>query len=292
MPPLLAVPNFSEGRDQPTIESLKAAVAPARLLDAHSDGDHNRTVLTLTAAPGELAAAVVRAAAVSIARIDLNAHAGAHPRVGALDVAPIVYLTPEDRGAACAEALLLADQLGRELKLPVFLYGLLTDNTRTRAQIRQGGPAGLAARLADGELRPDFGPLKPHPTAGAVLVGARPVLIAFNVELAPPATLADAQRIAATIREGGTQGLSGVRAIAVQLTNPDRPQVSINVEDYQLTPLRTVIEAIEQHTAIARAELVGLPPRAALGGLPAHIEVANRRFLEEALAAPTHLTTN
>jgi glutamate formiminotransferase/glutamate formiminotransferase/formiminotetrahydrofolate cyclodeaminase len=292
MPSLLAVPNFSEGRDQPTIDALKAAVAPARLLDVHSDRDHNRTVLTLTAATGELAAAITRTAAAAIDRIDLRSQQGAHPRVGAIDVAPIVFQTPADRGAACAEALLLADRLGSELKLPVFLYGLLTDNTRTRSQIRRGGPAGLAARLADGQLRPDFGPLKLHPAAGGVLVGARPPLIAFNVELAPPATLEDAQRIAAAIREGGSQGLLGVRAIGVQLTNPDRPQVSINVEDYELTPLRAVIEAIEPHTTIARAELVGLPPRAALEGLPEQLELLNRRFLEDALAAATHPTTN
>jgi glutamate formiminotransferase/glutamate formiminotransferase/formiminotetrahydrofolate cyclodeaminase len=125
-----------------------------------------------------------------------------------------------------------------------------------------------------------------------VLVGARLPLIAFNVELAPPATLEDAQWIAAAIREGGSQGLLGVRAISVQLTNPDRPQVSINVEDYELTPLRAVIEAIEPHATIARAELVGLPPRAALEGLPEQLELLNRRFLEDALAAATHPTTN
>jgi len=292
MPSLLAVPNFSEGRAQPTIEALQKAVAPARLLDVHSDVDHNRTVLTIAAAPRELAAAVTRAAQVAIERIDLTTQQGAHPRIGAIDVAPIVYLTAEDRGAACAEALALADMLGSQLSLPVFLYGVLTANTRTRAQLRQGGPTGLAARLAAAHLKPDFGPAELHPTAGAVLVSARPPLIAFNVELAPPATLDDAQRIAAMIREGTAAGLPGVRALGVQLHNPDRPQVSMNVEDFHTTPLRTVIEAIRRHATIARAEFVGLPPGAALATIPAELEIVSSRSLEDVLAAPTVPSTN
>ena len=163
-------------------------------------------MFTLAGEPGSLAQAVANGAAEAIRQVDLDAHAGIHPRVGAVDVAPIVYLDPEDRGAACAEALVLGDLLGDELELPVFLYGELAQG-RTRAELRRGGPEALAQRIDAGELRPDFGPHRLHPTAGAVLVAARPPLIAFNVELAPPATLEDARAIAAAIREGGPEGL-------------------------------------------------------------------------------------
>ena len=166
-----------------------------------------------------LAQAVLSGAAEAIRRVDLAAHEGIHPRVGAVDVAPIVYLDPGDRGAACAEALVLGDLLGDELELPVFLYGELAQG-RTRAELRRGGPAALAKRIQSGELRPDFGPNELHPTAGAVLVAARPPLVAFNVELAPPATLEDAKAIAARIREGGPEGLESVRAIGLWLVRP------------------------------------------------------------------------
>ena len=159
-----------------------------------------------------------------------------------LDVAPIVYMDDDERGPACVQALVLADRLGTELQIPVFLYGLLSGGRVTRAAIRKGGPTNLQRRIDAGELRPDFGPRRLHPRAGAVLVSARPPLIAFNVELAPPATLETAQRIAALIREGGPEGLPSVRAIG--LTLPHREgiaQVSTNVEDYRQTNLATLV---------------------------------------------------
>ena len=217
-PTLLAVPNVSEGQNQEVIDKL-ARSFDARLLDVHSDPDHHRSVFTLAGRPGELAPAVLDGARAAVGRIDLGRHDGAHPRIGAIDVAPIVYLDDRDRGAACAEALVLGDMLGDELGLPVFLYGELGGG-RTRAQLRAGGPDALAARIESGELRPDFGPPRLHPTAGAVLVGARPPLVAFNVELAPPATLEDAKAIAAAIRESGPAGLESVRAIGVWLGGP------------------------------------------------------------------------
>jgi len=167
---VLAIPNVSEGRDATTIEAIGAAF-DARLLDIHSDPDHHRSVFTLAGGPGSLAGAVLDGAAEVVRRIDVNRHVGIHPRVGAIDVAPIVYLDPADRGAACAEALVVGDSLGEELELPVFLYGELAGG-RTRAELRRGGPAGLAGRIEAGELRPDFGPRRLHPTAGAVLVAA------------------------------------------------------------------------------------------------------------------------
>jgi glutamate formiminotransferase len=281
-PTLLAVPNVSEGRDRTAIDRIAKAFGPG-LLDVHSDADHHRSVFTVAGAPGQLSQAVRNGAAEAIQRIDLNRHRGAHPRVGALDVAPIVYLDDDDLGAATAEALVTADLLAHHLDLPVFLYGALAGG-RTRAELRRGGPARLAQRIASNELRPDFGPPRLHPTAGAVLVSARPPLIAFNVELASPATLEDAQAIAAKIRESGPEGLQAVRAIAIWLEDRAIAQVSTNVEDYRATPLAALIEAIARHATPARAELVGLAPRQAFDGFPEDLPVLNRRYIEDAIA--------
>jgi glutamate formiminotransferase / 5-formyltetrahydrofolate cyclo-ligase len=279
---LLAIPNVSEGRDASAIEAIGAAF-DARLLDVHFDPDHHRSVFTLAGAAGSLADAVCRGAAEVIRRVDVKRHEGIHPRVGAIDVAPIVYLDPADRGAACAEALVLGDLLGQNLELPVFMYGELAQG-RTRAELRRGGPAALAQRIDAGELRPDFGPRRLHPSAGAVLVAARPPLVAFNVELASPATLEDAKAIAARIREGGAEGLPGVRAIGLWLDARGVAQVSTNVENHRRVPLAEVVAAIARDAAPSRAELVGLAPQAAFDGFPDDLPVANRRTVEDALA--------
>jgi glutamate formiminotransferase len=280
---LLAVPNFSEGRDRSAVAAIAAAFAPGRL-DVHRDADHHRSVVTLAGEPGRLAEAVLAGAAAATRCIDLARHEGVHPRVGALDVAPIVYLEPADRGAACAEALVLGDRLGEELRLPVFLYGDLAAGRRTRADLRQGGPAGLARRIAAGELTPDFGPAELHPTAGVVLVSARQPLVAFNVELATPADADTARAIAKLIREGGAEGLPGLRAIGLWLERRGRAQVSMNVEDHRKVRLARVIEAIARHARIEQAEQVGLVPRAAYEGFPDDVPVLGRRILEDALA--------
>ncbi len=277
-PTLLAVPNVSEGRDASAIEAIAAAF-DARLLDVHSDPDHHRSVFTLVGAPGQLAPGVLSGAREAVRRVDIANHSGVHPRVGAIDVAPIVYLMASDQGAACAEALVLGDLLGEELALPVFLYGDLAAG-RTRAELRRGGPERLAQRIAAGELRPDFGPRALHPTAGAVLVGARPPLVAFNVELAAPASLEDARAIAAAIREGGAEGLPGVRAIGLWLEHRRVAQVSTNVEDHRATPLSALVAAIARHAAPVRGELVGLAPRAAFDGFP-DLPVAGKRLIED-----------
>ena len=289
MTTLLSVPNFSEGRDPDQIDAIARAF-DARLLDVHSDLDHHRGVVTLAGAPGELAPAVLGGAREIVARVKLHRHQGEHPRIGALDVAPIVYLADGDRGAACAEALVLGDLLGAELELPVFLYGELAAG-RSRAELRRGGPSALAERIDTGELRPDFGPQRLHPTAGAVLVGARPPLIAFNVELPAPATLADAKAIAAAIREGGKEGLASVRAIGLWLQSRRVAQVSMNVEDYRRTRLAEVVEAIARHAVISEAELVGLAPRAAFEGFPSELNIRGLETIEDALATapgPAH----
>jgi glutamate formiminotransferase / 5-formyltetrahydrofolate cyclo-ligase len=281
---LLAVPNVSEGRDAGTLDAIGDAFVAggARLLDRHEDPDHNRAVFTLAAEPGALHEALVAGARAAIDRIDLTHHEGLHPHVGAVDVAPVVHRTAEQRGAAAAEALALADALG-ELGLPVFLYGVLAGG-RTRAELRRGGAPGLTQRMADG-LQPDFGPHAMHPTAGAVLVAARPPLVAFNLELGPQATGADARAIARAIREGGEQGLPGLRAIGLTLAaRDDVAQVSCNVEDHEALVLARLLEAVERHAPVAAAELVGLAPQRAFEGWPERVPIRNRATIEERLS--------
>lgn len=280
---LLAVPNVSEGRDRGAVEAIARAF-DARLLDVHSDPDHNRSVFTLAGEPGALAEPMLAGVREALVRIDLHQHRGAHPRVGAVDVAPVVHLDDRDRGAACAEALVLGDLLGEEFELPVFLYGPLARG-RSRAQLRRGGPGALAARMESGELRPDFGPPRLHPTAGAVLVAARPPLVAFNVELGATATLETARAIAALIREGGDEGLPGVRAIGVWLEDRRLAQVSTNIEDHVRIRPADVVAAISRHAIPTRAELIGLPPRAALGELPEDLPIEASDSIEDALEA-------
>lgn len=298
---MLAIPNFSEGQDPQRIGALARALTSVEgviLLDIHSDPDHNRTVYTLASDAAfepasdvgrqsrvpRLADSLTAGAAEAIRQLDIAAHDGSHPYVGMLDVAPIVYMEDGERGAACAEALVLGERLGSELQIPVFLYGVLTASRVTRAAVRRGGPRGLQERIESGEMTPDFGPPRLHPRAGAVLVSARPPLIAFNVELAPPATLETAQRIAELIRDGGREGLPAVRAIGLTLPHRDDvAQVSTNVEDYRQTNLATLVAAIARHATPVRAEVVGVPPRAAFDGFPGDLPVANRRYLEDAL---------
>jgi glutamate formiminotransferase / 5-formyltetrahydrofolate cyclo-ligase len=276
--PLLAVPNVSEGRDVSVVQAVSRAFSShgVSLLDVHSDFDHHRSVYTLAGPPGALSDALLAGAAEASAQIDVmrDSHAqrprGEHPHVGALDVAPVVYLEESSRGAACAEALVIADRIGHELSIPVLLYGELAGG-RTRARLRSGGVAGLARRISSGELSPDFGPPHLHPTAGATLVAARPPLVAFNLQLAPPATVADAHRIAALIREGGPEGLPGVRAIGIRLAGEgdvEIAQVSMNVERPYEIPLALIAERVRAHAPIASGELVGLAPHAAFADFP------------------------
>jgi glutamate formiminotransferase/glutamate formiminotransferase/formiminotetrahydrofolate cyclodeaminase len=282
---LLAIPNVSEGRDLGVVAAVGAAYlrGGARLLDTHADRDHHRAVHTLAAEPGDLAGALVSGAREAVARIDLRTERGIHPHVGAIDVVPVVFLDDDQRDAARAAALAVAQRLGSELGLPVFLYGSLAGG-RSRASLRRGGIAELARRMRDGELTPDFGPAQPHPSAGAVLVGARPPLVAFNVELAAPATVADARAIAARIREGGPEGLPGVRALGLELTTQGAvAQVSTNVEDHRAVSLAQVVAAIARHAPVAACELVGLAPALAFAGFPQDVPVKGRRTVEDAL---------
>jgi glutamate formiminotransferase len=286
----LAVPNFSEGRDDAAIAAIAAAFAPAVLLDRHTDAVHNRTVLTLNAGPRELVGALVAGAGACVERIDIGAQRGEHPRIGALDVCPVVWVGAEARPLARELALETALAIG-DLGVPVFLYGeLASDPPRAeRAFFRRGGSAALAERMRSGELRADFGPAEPHPTAGATLVTARPPLAAFNVEL-DTADTAVAVAVAAELRESGG-GLGGVRAIGVDLG--DRAQVSTNVHDPVAVPLAAVIErvrllAAEHGARPVAAEVVGLVPAASLRDLPADVPLRgfdpDRHVLEQRLA--------
>ena len=281
---LLAVPNVSEGRDLDLVNRLAAAFTPARLLDVHSDADHNRSVFTLAGEQGELAHALAAGARGAAESIDLGSHDGLHPRTGALDVAPVVYLSEEDRGAATAEALTAAALIG-ELGIPVFLYGDLATSPQQheRSALRDGGPDALARRVAVGEMTPDYGPGEMHPTAGAVLVTARLPLIAFNVELESD-DVELARSIAAQIRESGG-GMPGLRAIGLYLAGSGRAQVSMNVHDHRAAPLAQIVAAIAERAPVAEAELVGLAPAAALAGFPPGVPLRNRRTIEDALEA-------
>jgi glutamate formiminotransferase len=264
--PLEAVPNFSEGRDRATIAAIAGALgARARLLDVHSDPDHNRSVFTLVGDDVGLVEGLLAAVAAARDRIDLSVHEGAHPRIGAADVVPVVPLRPGDMERARTAALSLARRVGEELDLPVFLYGELAPG-RGPAFFRSGGTKELARRLSAGELRPDFGPEMLHPSAGGVIVGARKPLIAFNVDLRG-GSVDDARTIASVVRERDG-GFSGVRALGLDLPGAGRVQVSMNVEDWEAAALHEIVARIEAEAAargveVAGSELVGLMPAGA-----------------------------
>jgi glutamate formiminotransferase len=261
--PLESVPNFSEGRDHATIEALaKALGSPARLLDVHLDPDHNRSVFTLVGDEEELVESLLAGVRVARERIDLRTHEGAHPRIGAADIVPVVPIAPFDLDRARRLARELGGRIGA-LGLPVFLYD---PPERGPAFYRRGGEVELARRLAAGELAPDFGPGRLDPSAGGVIVGARAPLIAFNVNIRGPLELARA--IAAAIREGGG-GFRGVRALGLELPRAGLVQVSMNIEDWQASPPHELLDAIEararSHGAeVAGSELVGLIPAGAV----------------------------
>ncbi len=264
MLPLESVPNFSEGRNRETIDAIGAALSggEARLLDVHADPDHNRSVFTVVGPDAALVDTLVAGVEQARSLIDLRSHDGAHPRVGAADVVPLVPIAPGDMERARAAAAEVGGRIGA-LGLPVFLYGR---PGRGPAFFRRGGPDGLQRRVDDGELVPDFGPGRLDPAAGAVLVGARRPLIAFNVNLRS-GDVAVARAIAAAVRESGG-GFPGVRALGLDLPRAGLVQVSMNVEDWEAAALHEIVERIAQEAVgrgveVAAAELVGLMPAGA-----------------------------
>jgi len=266
VPRLESVPNFSEGRDRRAIADIGDALARhARLLDIHSDEDHNRSVFTLVGEPDDLVDALLAGIVVAQERIDLRRHEGVHPRIGAADVVPIVAIAPGDAERAREAARILAERIGDELGLPVFLYGEVGDR-RTPAFFRSGGPEELQRRIDSGELAPDFGPSRLDPSAGGVIVGARRPLIAFNVNLVGR-NVDTAKAIARAVRERDG-GFPGVRALGLDLPRAGHAQVSMNVEDWEASALHEILAAVAREAAahgveIAGSELVGLMPAGA-----------------------------
>ncbi len=286
-----AVPNFSVGADRDTVEAIAAAIeGPARVLDIHSDSDHNRSVFTCVGTPGGLVDGLAHAVEVAIERIDLNSHVGVHPRVGAADVVPFVRFSPSDPAplrAARALGELIAD-----MGVPCFGYGELGDGLRP-VHFRAGGPEHLAERLSAGEVMPAFGPSQIHPTAGAVLLGVRPPLVAFNIDLATDRR-EPAAEIAAAVR-ASSGGLPGVQAIGLLLGSTGRAQVSMNLIDIDATPLWQVVEEVERlarerGVEVAGSELVGLMPASVAWAGAArslHLpESGSDRMLEVAVTGP------
>jgi glutamate formiminotransferase len=258
--PLESVPNFSEGRDRATIDAIAGALDErARLLDVHADADHNRSVFTVVGHETELVEALLAGIRVAMERIDLRKHQGAHPRIGAADVVPIVPVVPGDLQRAQQCAAVLGARIGAELGLPVFVYD---PPARGPSFYRRGD---LAARLAAGELTPDYGPSTLHETAGGVILGARRPLIAFNVNMR--GDLAAVQDIASVVRERGG-GFPGVRALGLELKSRDLVQVSMNVEDWEASALHEIVERIRMEAnarglTVVESELVGLMPAGA-----------------------------
>ncbi len=270
------VPNFSDGRDTETVEALAAtirAVGGAYVHHHHMDRDHHRVIVGVIGAPGAVVEGVFQAVRLAAERINLRQHRGEHPRVGATDVVPFVPgpgVSMED----CVElARSIGRRIGQELGIPVFLYeqAATQPHRRDLAAIRRGGLEGLARRMeCDEAWRPDFGPPRPHVTAGVTAVAARPPLIAFNVNL-QSVDVATAKAIARKIR-ASSGGLPGLKALGVTLHSRGLVQVSMNVTDYAATPLRIAFEAVqrqaeERGVVIESSEIVGVVPRRALEGL-------------------------
>ena len=265
--PLEAVPNLSEGRDEQVLGELRTTMSsPARLLDVHVDADHHRSVYTLVGTGDELVETLAAGIARAVELIDLRRHRGAHPRVGAADVVPLVPLRPEDEPAAREAALALAERVAGELALPVFFYGRLTEDRREPAFFRRGGPEELQRRVDAGELAPDRGPARLHPTGGAVVIGVRRPLIAFNVNLSSH-DVEVAREIARLVRERDG-GFPGVRALGLDLPTAGLVQVSMNVTDWEAAALHEIVarivgEAEARGVEVAGSELVGLMPAGA-----------------------------
>ena len=251
---LESVPNFSEGRDEDVIEALRRSLSsPARLLDVHVDADHHRSVFTLVGEEEPLVETLLAGVVRARELIDLREHEGAHPRIGAADVVPIVPIRAEAMGRARETATVLARRIGDELELPVFLYGELAPG-RGPAFFRRGGPEELQRRIDAGEVAPDFGPRRLDPRAGGVIVGARRPLIAFNVNLR--GDLETARAVASVVRETGG-GFPGVRALGLDLPRAGLVQVSMNVEDWEAAALHEIVARIEAEAAARGAEVVG-----------------------------------
>jgi glutamate formiminotransferase len=279
IPVIEAVPNISEGRRTEVLKALSQAVTRVSdvfLLDQSADPSHNRCVLTIVGTANPLLDALLAIYDVASKDIDLRVHRGVHPRLGVVDVVPFVPLHDASMTDCVELARRLARAVAERFAVPVFLYGEAATRPERRAleMIRRGQFEGLTKKMANDVWRPDFGPSAPHPSAGASVVGAREPLIAFNVNLETDDVSA-ARAIARTIRERDG-GLSGVKALGVRLEHRGLVQVSINLTDYETTPLHLVFgtverEATQRGIGIVDTEIVGLVPMAAMAGVASDV---------------------
>jgi glutamate formiminotransferase len=285
------VPNFSEGRRVEVLARLREAIETTpgvRLLDRTADADHNRSVITFAGAPGPVTDAMERAVAVAIAAIDMNEHRGEHPRMGAVDVIPFVPIGATTLDECVVLARAFGKRIAERFALPVYLYAAAASRSeRTRLpDIRKPQFEGLSDLIGQPEWEPDFGPARIHPTAGAVAVGARPFLIAYNVNL--ESTDVDlAKRIAKRVRES-SGGLPKVQALGLWLEELGCAQVSMNLLDFTITPLWRAFEevaglATAEGVAVRESELIGLAPLAALLDVADHAGVERGLPVEERL---------
>jgi glutamate formiminotransferase / 5-formyltetrahydrofolate cyclo-ligase len=274
MPLIECVPNVSEGRRPDIIAAIASAIDTpgVHLLDRSSDRSHNRTVFTFAGEASAVQEAVLRLFAAAVAAIDLRHHDGVHPRIGAVDVVPFVPLHGATMEQCVSLARTAAEQIADRLGVPMFLYeeAATTEDRRNLAAIRRGGVDGVALRMQQVAWQPDYGPDRPHPTAGATAIGARPILIAYNVNLATN-RLGVAKRIASVIRTS-SGGLAHVKAMGVQLEG-GIAQVSMNLTNYRETSMVTVFDAVAREAAVdgvrvLESEIVGLVPADALPADP------------------------
>lgn len=271
---IIAIPNVSEGRRLSVVQSIATAIrttAGVRLLDWSADADHHRSVFTFIGDAVALTDAVIAIYGIGLGAIDMRAHRGAHPRIGAIDVVPFVPL----EGSSMRDCVALARETGQQIadrfQVPIYLYeeAARTGDRRNLADIRRGGFEGLSTRMTQPGWEPDFGPAHPHPTAGASAVGARKVLVAYNINLASD-SLAAAQAIARAVREK-SGGRPGVKAIGLRLPTRGLVQVSMNLVDYERTNMAQAFAVVrreaERHgIRIEESEVIGLAPSAAFGG--------------------------
>lgn len=289
------VPNFSEGSDVRTLAAIEAALAGSAgswLLDRTADSDHGRSVFTLAGDPGSVMTAMEAAVAVALERIDMRRHEGRHPCIGAVDVVPFVPLGETTLQQCVDMARRFAATIADRFELPVYLYreAARWPERSSLATIRRPGFEGLAEVMATPGGEPDLGPARPHPTAGATIVGARPFLIAYNIQLSTT-DVSVARRIAARIRERDG-GLPAVQALGIDLASQGCVQLSMNILDHERTPLWLVWEEAERLAAaegvgLLDSELIGLMPARALAQVADHIgssagHAAERRLSEAA----------
>jgi glutamate formiminotransferase len=299
MPIIETIPNVSDGRRPDVVARLVAAVGATpgvRLLDHSSDRSHNRSVLTMIGDGPALKQAILALYEAALPLIDLRSHRGEHPRLGAVDVVPFVPI----EGVTMAECVTLAREVGEAVAsrfgVPVFLYEEASANPARKnlEDIRRGEFEGLTAKMASPGWAPDFGPATPHPTAGASVIGARLPLIAYNINLNTD-RLDVARRIATAIRHS-SGGLRYVKAMGVMLEDRGIAQVSMNLTNYEKTPIHRVFDLVAREAArygvsVLESEVIGLIPAAALVGAAEHYLQLERfgpsQILETQLRSPS-----